>query len=845
MKKWGIFIICWLSINFLIIEIGQSATLDVCESQCTYPTIQSAVNAATDGDTIIVSGLILENDIMITKGGTLTIEGSTTDPADTVIDACLDGMVDTTSPCDILNPCATGGVCVDGTCKECSTQPDFCEAGQTKNFVQCIKDTLNGDYCRKRNGDGYKVDCTYDDLNTWLDCPGEDFCTDYRHSRVFFIDPQGQDSDLDLTIKNLTIINGKTPEIGYPYPTPYVEIGTGTGKYIFVDTLRHQGGGIFADNISGNQMILRLENNEIAYNQSLGKYADGGGVVIANDKNSVEAHLIGNKIYGNFAEWDSGGVLFRAEMYWNKVPVFDIYMHDNEVYNNSHLKDFFGSAVNVWQDGVPNSLRAEFKNNNIHDNFVADCDRLGNNDRPAGNAGIGFKLAGYNEFLDGTYDPVFNQPDITFTHNTIENNYGAASSGVIVMLFNDTVVDFKSYGNNISNNSVRSDCPVDNPEGSPRYTGGGVYIGAMNFPKTFPIVSQDVSKFLFMNDQISSNSLNDMLFTGSNSALNTVEIKSDNPSNLGTKRRYYRNMDQLQAIGTNVETVDGSMDLNVDSFSNNDLSNSSLSFINSELSLTSDSFTVIWEGVLDGSGSSPDNDRTTAHINGTGTVIKDVTQYDNCTFAAHVSDGDPGSVSDQMGMKIYCFDLESDDPPQQYALTHVYDMKDVTEQSGDVSVTVSCWNCTEYESALNVIQTDNSDSDQDGIPDDYEMIFGVDLERYGDYDGDGLYDSDEYAFHSDPTRTDTDANTIIDLIEWCSNADNPVRIVKAGQVVSYHTSLQIAYDSAASAGDIIQSLAINFSGNQDLNANDQNKSVSFEPGYDCDYSSNTGVTTLN
>ncbi len=66
----------------------------------------------------------------------------------------------------------------------------------------------------------------------------------------------------------------------------------------------------------------------------------------------------------------------------------------------------------------------------------------------------------------------------------------------------------------------------------------------------------------------------------------------------------------------------------------------------------------------------------------------------------------------------------------------------------------------------------------------------------------------------------------------------PVRIVRITPV--YFSTLQAAYD-AAGDGETIQSEAVTLIENPNLNLN---KSVILDGGYNCDYSSQTGVTTL-
>ncbi len=79
----------------------------------------------------------------------------------------------------------------------------------------------------------------------------------------------------------------------------------------------------------------------------------------------------------------------------------------------------------------------------------------------------------------------------------------------------------------------------------------------------------------------------------------------------------------------------------------------------------------------------------------------------------------------------------------------------------------------------------------------------------------------------------------IDITESSSCANLPARI--AGPVPAYHASIQEAYNAAGS-GDTIQAHEAAFAG--DLNIN-LNKSVVIKGGYDCDYATVTGTSSLN
>ncbi|HDH13468.1 MAG TPA: choice-of-anchor D domain-containing protein [Nitrospirae bacterium] len=121
-----------------------------------------------------------------------------------------------------------------------------------------------------------------------------------------------------------------------------------------------------------------------------------------------------------------------------------------------------------------------------------------------------------------------------------------------------------------------------------------------------------------------------------------------------------------------------------------------------------------------------------------------------------------------------------------------------------------------------------------------------------DFDNDGVIDSTvqnpSYTYNTagtytvSLTATDSDGSadslTRTDYITVTACPD-PVRI--EGAIPVYYSTLQAAYNAAVD-GDIIQSRDITFT--EDLNIN-RSISVTFKGGYDCDYTTITGLTTLN
>jgi tripartite motif-containing protein 71 len=106
------------------------------------------------------------------------------------------------------------------------------------------------------------------------------------------------------------------------------------------------------------------------------------------------------------------------------------------------------------------------------------------------------------------------------------------------------------------------------------------------------------------------------------------------------------------------------------------------------------------------------------------------------------------------------------------------------------------------------------------------------------YDDPGTYSVTLTVRDSDGSTDSLSRSNYISVSnDTCSNL--PVRI--AGAVPEYFNTLQEAYN-AATEGNTIQSRAIVFTENPDINLN---KAVTLEGGYDCDYLSSNGSTTIN
>jgi hypothetical protein len=132
------------------------------------------------------------------------------------------------------------------------------------------------------------------------------------------------------------------------------------------------------------------------------------------------------------------------------------------------------------------------------------------------------------------------------------------------------------------------------------------------------------------------------------------------------------------------------------------------------------------------------------------------------------------------------------------------------------------------------------DSDEDGMPDSFENQYGLNpndpLDAGYDNDSDGLTNLEEYQAGTVPTDPDTDDDLIVDGSDYCP-LTLPVRIAGTS---NYFFLLQTAYDNAVNM-DLIKSHIATLTGDFNINAA---KTVTLEGGYECDYATSTGNTTV-
>lgn len=144
-----------------------------------------------------------------------------------------------------------------------------------------------------------------------------------------------------------------------------------------------------------------------------------------------------------------------------------------------------------------------------------------------------------------------------------------------------------------------------------------------------------------------------------------------------------------------------------------------------------------------------------------------------------------------------------------------------------------------YIGAVACIGSD-TDSDNDGMTDGFEIVYGLNfndpLDTDFDNDYDGLTNLEEFWAGTDPTNPDSDNDGIVDGADNCPNI-SPINI--AGTSL-YYASIQSTYDAAVNL-DIILSQEEYLSGALNFN---NDISLTMRGGFDCSYATNTGKTVI-
>ena len=114
--------------------------------------------------------------------------------------------------------------------------------------------------------------------------------------------------------------------------------------------------------------------------------------------------------------------------------------------------------------------------------------------------------------------------------------------------------------------------------------------------------------------------------------------------------------------------------------------------------------------------------------------------------------------------------------------------------SGTNAITVTAWDAAGNSASdtLTVDYTPSADSDGDGLPDSWEIQHFGNLAQGagGDFDSDGLTNMEEYTNGTDPTKVDTDGDTLSDGAEVNTHGTDPLNVDTDGD--GYNDDVEIA-----------------------------------------------------
>jgi parallel beta-helix repeat protein len=234
--------------------LAQAATLDVCPSGCTYSSIQDAIDAAVDGDTVLVDdGTYTENINFLGKAITVI---SVNGPESTIIDGNASGSVVTFDSGEGTNSVLSGFTICNG-----------------------VADNGGGIYCD--NSSPTITNCTISG-NSAVSEGGGIYCT-----------------ESSPTITNCTISGNSADRGGgiycYGYSSPTITNCT------INDNSAWDGGGIHCEVYSSPT----ITNCTISGNSAEGWNGDGGGISCWQESSPTITNCI---ISGNSAVSDGGGI---------------------------------------------------------------------------------------------------------------------------------------------------------------------------------------------------------------------------------------------------------------------------------------------------------------------------------------------------------------------------------------------------------------------------------------------------------------------------------------------------------------------------------------------------------
>ncbi len=398
--------------NLFFFSIAFGATnRDVCETGCPYSSIQAAVDAAQDTDTIrVAQGLYFEN-VTINDSITLTIQGGwdqtfttrSTDPTLTVVNGMgLDSVFYINASSDESISVAIDGLTItNGLASSGGGIYAYAYAGSSSTTDTLVALTLSnnrivGNSTWNSGGGLYAYAYTYSDTGI---------------------------AKVDITITNNRIAENNANNGGGVYINGYSSTSHSKRSVARFGLMGNEINGNFSTNGGGAYINLSnsdsalggvssyIESNDINGNHALSGI--GGLYLYLDNALSPDLNIVNNVISGNYDKSGSGGV--RLSSYLSNPVISFI--------NNTITKNT-GNALTAYSDGY----------GGVSDNFVLNL---------------------YNNILYGNYLPSSTSDEIILDNYSDGNMVVHSGSNTMGKLNEDS--DYHDEGGNLTSDPLIGD----------------------------------------------------------------------------------------------------------------------------------------------------------------------------------------------------------------------------------------------------------------------------------------------------------------------------------------------------------------------------------------------------
>ncbi len=347
--------------GLLVSSVFGATNRDVCLSGCAYSSIQAALNAAEDGDTLrVAQGLYYEN-LSINNPITVTIQGGwdatfssrSSDPSLTIVDGMgLDNVFYIFASNDQMISVHIEGLTIrNGADYSGGGIYVYCQASNSSTIDSLVELTLTNNHIVKNhassNGGGlYAYTYTSSDngsakvhLNLSNNRIAENLAGDNGGGIYLYgytSSSYSKTSALRFNINN-NEINGNRAEYG-------------GGAYVYLYKAEYEDAGASSS----------IQANDISGNTALG--TRGGLYVYFNDCLPSILPIVNNVIAGNWSKSSPGGVLISS---YGSSPSIDF------INNTIALNSYLGfEAVSDGYGGVLDNFVLNFSNNIVYGNQV-------------------------------------------------------------------------------------------------------------------------------------------------------------------------------------------------------------------------------------------------------------------------------------------------------------------------------------------------------------------------------------------------------------------------------------------------------------------------------------------